>query len=432
LISFNGTNGNEPGFGNLVSDANGDLFGTTYGGGTLGGGTVFEVVRTGDSYAAAPTILVNFDYADGAYPLSGLIIDGSGNLFGTTSSGGSFGYGTVFEIANTANGYANAPTTLVSFNVADGAFPESTLVVDADGNLIGTAFSGGVGGGTVFEITKMASGYANAPTTLVAFDAGNGGPLGGLVADTNGNLYGTTLFGGASGYGTVFEITKTSGGYDPAPITLVSFNGANGKYPYSALITDAQGNLFGTTRLGGTSGYGTVFEIVKTTSGYSATPTTLANFDGSVGAFPRGVLIADANGNLFGTTEAGGDPGSNGTVFEITNTSSGYASTLTPVINFEGFNGAKPYSGLIADLNGNLFGTTFSGGSFSDGTVFEVSGGGFVPPKVFAGTPGSSNCAGKSLSMLAQTYGGTSYAAANLGYASVANLQSAVRSYCGQ
>jgi hypothetical protein len=185
------------------------------------------------------------------------------------------------------------------------------------------------GGGTVFEILKTASGYASTPTTLVSFcllsNCADGyGPMAGLIADANGNLFGTTYVGGAfagrgccrSGYGTVFEIVKTASGYATTPTTLASFcslpNCADGAYPRAGLIADANGNLFGTTYEGGAGAYtkppngGTVFEIVKTASGYASTPTTLASFcslpNCADGNGPQAGLIADANGNLFGTT----------------------------------------------------------------------------------------------------------------------------------
>jgi len=160
---------------------------------------------------------------------------------------------------------------------------------------------------------------------------------------------------------------------------VVSFGGTNGANPYGSLIIDANGNLFGTTAYGGSSAnYGTVFEISKASSGYANTPTTLVNFDGTHGAFPRGSLIADGNGNLFGTAGFGG-LSTDGTIFEIVKTASGYSSTPTTLISFNGTNGANPVSGLIADANGNLFGTTSNGGASGDGTAFELTGSGFVP-----------------------------------------------------
>jgi hypothetical protein len=140
----------------------------------------------------------------------------------------------------------------------------------------------------------------------------------GLIADAdaNGNFFGTAHRGGANDAGSVFEIAKTAGGYASTPTTLASFNGTNGAYPTAGLIADANGNLFGTTYGGGANGYGTVFEIVKTASGFANTPTTLVSFNGSNGAGPIAGLIADAKGDLFGTTAFGG-AGGVGTVFEI-------------------------------------------------------------------------------------------------------------------
>jgi uncharacterized repeat protein (TIGR03803 family) len=176
-----------------------------------------------------------------------------------------------------------------------------------------------------------------------------------------------------------------------------------------------------------------VFEIVKTSTGYASTPTTLASFPGTSveGVTPYASLIADGNGNLFGATYGGGAPGY-GTVFEIAKTSSGYASTPTTLVSFNNNDGANPFAGLIADGNGNLFGTTINGGASGYGTVFEITNSGFVPPKKFAGTPGTANCIGGSVSAMAQTYGGLAYAASTLGYNSVSALLSAVSSYCIQ
>ena len=206
------------------------------------------------------------------------------------------------------------------------------------------------------------------------------------MADANGDLFGTTAGGGANGDGTVFEIAKTSSGYASTPTTLVSFNGSDGGDPSGALIADANGDLFGTTGEGGENGDGTVFEIAKTSSGYASTPTILVSFNGSDGADPTGGLIMDANGDLFGTTDGGGTNG-DGTVFEIAKSSSGYASTPTTLVSFNGSDGAAPIENLIADANGNLFGTTSGGGANDDGTVFEITDSGFVtadtpPPSV--------------------------------------------------
>ncbi len=386
LVSFNGTDGAYP-TGDLIADASGDLFGTTSSDGANNGGTVFEIQNTGTVaapvYASAPTTLVSFDGSDGAGPQASLIADANGDLFGTTEGGGANNDGTVFEIAKTSTGYASAPTTLVSFNSTDGAYPTGDLIADADGDLFGTTEYGGADGdGTVFEIAKTPTGYASAPTTLVSFDGSDGsGPTAGLIADADGDLFGTTSGGGADGYGTVFEIAKTSTGYASAPTTLVSFNSTDGANPSAGLIADANGDLFGTTAYRGPGGGGTVFEIAKTSTGYASAPTTLVSFNNTNGNVPAAGLIADANGDLFGTTSGGGGYG---TVFEIAKTPSGYASAPTTLVRFSTNDGSR--AGLIADANGDLFGTTWVGGAEGYGEAFEITGAGSivtVPPDLW-------------------------------------------------
>jgi hypothetical protein len=359
--------------GDLVADAHGDLFGVTVLDGAFGFGMIFEIPKTSSGYGS-PITLVSFNGSDGSGPNGGLIMDAHGDLFGTTA-GGADGFGTVFEIVKTKTGYSSTPTTLVSFDGSDGAYPRAGLIADSHGDLFGTTQSGGQNGlGTVFEIAKTNSGYSSTPTTLVNFDGSNGGqPLGSLVADNHGNLFGTTQYGGQYGLGTVFEIAKTNSGYSSTPTTLVSFNGSDGAQPVANLILDDHGDLFGTTASGGVNNSGTVFEIVETKSGYASTPTTLVSFNGADGAAPLGGLFADHQGDLFGTTIYGGT-GNEGTVFEIVKTKAGYASTPTTLVNFNGTNGGQPGARLIADHHGDLFGTT-SGGypSFFDGTVFEIT-----------------------------------------------------------
>ena len=209
-----------------------------------------------------------------------------------------------------------------------------------------------------------------------------------MIADANGDLFGTTYRGGANGDGTVFELVKTGSGYTEE--VLYSFSGGttDGFNPEAGLVADANGDLFGTTYRGGANGVGTVFELVKTGSGY--TEEVLYNFSGSTngganpdsGANPEAGLIADANGDLFGTTTAGGANGV-GTVFELVKTGSGYTEKV--LSSFSGGDGADPVAGLIADANGDLFGTTTAGGANGVGTVFEITDSGFVvsyPPPI--------------------------------------------------
>ena len=366
LVSFNGADGVAPYVG-LIPNADGDLFGTTDGGGPNGHGTVFEVAKTASGYANTPTTLVSFNSADGAIPAASLIADANGDLFGTTELGGASGDGTVFEIVKTAGGYANTPTTLVSFNGADGSLPTASLLANSSGDLFGTTTGldpntgNPLTAGTVFEIVKTASGYASTPTTLVGFNSPDGeSPFGGLIADPNGDLFGTTYHGGANDDGTVFEIKKTGAGYASAPTTLANFNGADGAFPAGKLLANSNGDLIGTTSEGGADGFGTVFEIFKTAAGYASAPITLVSFNGANGSSPAVSLIADANGDLFGTTIEGG-ANDDGTVFEIKKTAAGYANAPTTLVSFNGTKGSLPNGSLIADASGNLFGTTQTG-----------------------------------------------------------------------
>ena len=362
IAYFNGINGALPEAG-LIMDDLGNLYGTTSTGGNTGAnaGAVFEVVKG----SGAIMVLASFDDPiGGQQPLGRLVMDGSGNLYGTTSLGGIFlgDNGTVFEVVKDSG----VITTLASFDGDKGSDPKSGLVIDDSGNLYGTAYSGGANGdGAVFEVVK-GSGVV---TLLASFDRDNGqGPYAGLVMDDQGNLYGTTVTGGAHGDGTVFEVVKGSG-----TITdLAVFDGTNGAQPYGGLIMDDSGNLYGTTS-GGSSN---VFEVVKG----SGTITPRASFGGRLGSQPMADLIKDSSGNLFGTTLGGGDDGI-GTVFEVVKGS----GTITRLVSFNGTNGWDPYGSLIMDDSGNLFGTTYFGSqnnSPGNGNIFELSPGAGSPPTV--------------------------------------------------
>ena len=350
------------------------------------------------SAAAGPLeTIASFDGANGASPYAGLAFDAAGNLYGTTSGGGAGGYGTVFEIA----AGSGTLTTLASFNSTNGSDPRAGLVLDAAGNLYGTTYYGGAGGyGTVFEIARG----SGTLTTLASFNYNNGAnPYSGLTFDAAGNLYGTTSNGGAHGEGTVFELARGSG----TPTTLVSFNGTNGSSPEAGLTADAAGNLYGTTFGGGAGGYGTVFKVAAG----SGTLTTLASFSSYDGAYPQGRLIRDAAGNLYGTTYNGGGPGYYGTVFEI----AAGSSTITNLASFDRSNGADPLAGLTADAAGNLYGTTSFAGPGGHGTVFELAAGSGTLTTLasFDGTNGSSPLSDLTFDAAGNLYGTTAFGGAH-------------------
>ncbi len=399
LASFNGTNGDNAGS-TLLMDSSGNLFGTTLNGGSSNDGTVFEV-KAG---SGTVTDLASFTNSSGYGPSDGLVKDTSGNLFGTAGAGGANGDGTVFEVQYQGGGnYNNSATALASFNGTDGALPHGSLVEDANGNLFGATYAGGDanGDGTVFEI-RAGSGTI---TTLASFNNTDGRtPGGGVIKDSSGDLFGTTQYGGGYNQGTVFELANGSS----TITTLGSFSASDGVSPQGTLIQDGSGNLFGTTSLGGTDNDGTVFEL----SHGSGTLTTLASFNGTNGSDPVAGLIEDSSGNLFGTSFVGGTNGM-GKVFEFANGS----STITPLASFNGSNGQSPYGSLIEDSSGNLFGTTLGGGASGPGTVFELAKGSSTITTLvsFTGTNGSTPYAGLIEDSSGDLFGTTSGGATNDG-----------------
>jgi uncharacterized repeat protein (TIGR03803 family) len=394
LASFNGSNGANP-YAGVVMDSSGNLYGTTYGGGASSDGTVFELAAGSGTI----TTLASFDGSNGANPRAGLAMDTGGNLYGTTFGGGASDKGTVFELA----AGSGTITTLASFDGTDGTGPLAGLLRDANGNLYGTtsgiqppwvAFSDG----TVFEVAAG----SGTITTLASFDGTDGAePLAGLVMDGGGNLYGTTASGSTS-YGTVFKLAAGSG----TVTTLVSFEFTNGEYPEAGLVMDSSGNLYGTAYLGGTSDDGTVFELAAG----SGTVTALASFDGTNGRLPVGSLIMDSSGNLYGTTYAGGTS-DDGTVFEL----AAGSGAITTLASFTGSNGANPDAGLVMDSSGNLYGTTHHGGASNDGAVFELAtGSGTITTLAsFAGTDGANPYAALVMDSSGNLYGTTFYGGKN-------------------
>lgn len=357
LYSFAGGNDGAQPYAGLVSDHQGNFYGTTiFGGGSLacfsGCGTVYQVTPNGTE-----TVLYSFGgNSDGAIPYGGLVLDPKGNLFGGTSSGGFF-VGTLFGIS--PSGQETLLHTFQGSGAGDGAGVYSSLVRDPRGNLYGTTFSGGSqcfgGCGTVFQLSKD-----GVETVLYSFAGGSDGafPFSSLLRDVNGDLYGTTTFGGTSGQGTVFKL-NTSG----VETVVYSFTGGtDGGIPAAGLVSDNHGNLYGTASQGGAYGHGTVFEISS-----AGQFTVLHGFQGNPdGALPAAVLVLDNKGNIFGTTNSGGTFDS-GTVFEITST-----RTEKVLYSFTGgADGGHPNSALLLD-KGELFGTTFDGGASGLGTVFSL------------------------------------------------------------
>jgi uncharacterized repeat protein (TIGR03803 family) len=387
------TDGESP-YAGLVQATDGDLYGTTPSGGTHDGGTIFRITSNG-----TPTTLYNFcslgGCADGVEPAAVLVQGLDGAFYGTTLSGGLTGEGTVFRF--TPDGTL---TTLYSFcsndGCTDGITPEGGLVQASDGNFYGATEAYGPNSfGTIYKITPSGS-----LTTVYSFCSQDGcsdgaRPQAGLIEGLDGNLYGTTSFGGAHstcqlGCGTVFKVTLTG-----TLTTLHHFAGypTEGFVPAGALAQAANGDLYGTTIGGGAYGEsnkgddGTIFKITP-----SGVLTTLYSFCAQIecpsGALPFGGLVQGTDGNFYGTTSRAAYGG--GTIFKITP-----SGTLTTVYSFCTQNGcadgSKSYATLFQDTDGTFYGTTSAGGANFQGTVFSLSVGlaPFVQTQPAAGAVGT-------------------------------------------
>jgi len=397
IHSFDGTDGAYP-LAGLVQAADGNLYGTTQQGGansnssrcyplTAACGTVFKITP-GGTLSTIYNFCSQTDCTDGANPVDGLIQASDGNLYGTTYQGGSAGNGTVFRITP-----GGTLTTLHSFclqtNCADGQAPEGGVVQAADGNLYGTTFSGGndycqaltgTDCGTVYKIT-LGGTFTVIHNFCMQYECADGAnPAAGLMQGSDGNLYGTTELGGTycghdqQGCGTVFKVTR--GG---ALTVLHVFDTTAGAFPVAALVQAADGNFYGTTSQGGSSPYcgapfgcGTVFKITP-----SGTLTSLYSFCSLIqcrdGASPVAALVQATDGNLYGVAQSGGMT-SQGALFKIS-----LSGLLTTVFSFNGHDGWIASAPLTQDTNGKLYGTTAAGGvnhgCFDDtcGTVFALS-----------------------------------------------------------
>jgi uncharacterized repeat protein (TIGR03803 family) len=366
LYSFQGgTDGQDSGAG-LISDEAGNFYSTTSGGGAVcaggGCGTVFKIDKAGNE-----TVLYAFTGgADGEYPSTTLVRDADGALYGT-ASGGADKAGTVFKL-DTSGKF----TLLYTFPGGAAGSGPSALVLDSAGNLYGTTSNGGdlrcgpsyaPGCGTVFKLDTD-----HQETVLYTFVGGSGGanPQAGLVRDAAGNFYGTTFYGGnptcydgyRHGCGVVFRVD--TGGKETV---LHRFNGSDGSNPYAGVLPDTSGNLYGTTFFGGSSRFGTLFKLTKT-----GKLILLHSFSGGAdGANPYAGVTQDSAGNLYGVADEGGIGA--GTVFKVDT-----AGKLIVLHTFsDNAGGANPVGTLLRDGAGTLYGTTVLGGTGGGGTVFKIT-----------------------------------------------------------
>jgi uncharacterized repeat protein (TIGR03803 family) len=385
LHTFDNTDGANP-FAGLVQATNGGFYGTTFGGGANGDGTVFIISPSG-TVTSLYSFCSQSGCTDGQYPDGGLVQATNGDLYGTPELGGTNGSGTVFKMTP-----GGTLTTLYSFcsqsGCPDGQYPTAGLAQSTNGDFYGTTSGGGANGnyGTVFRITPSGT-----LTTLYSFCAQSGCTDGlqtyaGLVQATNGDFYGTTSEGGANASnGTVFKITPNGD-----LTTLYSFCAqsgcTDGSYPYAGLIQAANGDFYGTTLEGGANlcppynGCGTVFKITP-----KGALTTLYRFCAQSGCadgkFPYAGLVQATDEDFYGATQQGGaaacDPPLDngcGTLFRVTG-----RGTLTTLYTFcaqsECMDGGAPQGALVQDTDGDFYGTTAQGGASGAGTVFRLSTG---------------------------------------------------------
>ncbi len=352
--------------------------------------TLFALIAVMPPPAQSQTfeVLYNFRPGPSGYgPEAGVTVDQAGNLYGTATYGGnsggdcrSAGCGTVFKLIHRGSGWTFSP--LYTFQGGDdGGNPTARVIIGPNGTLYGTT---SVDAGTVFNVRPPATvcKAVLCPWTETVLHSFTGSPdgatpgFGELVFDHAGNLYGTTIGGGGSDpLGTVFELMPSGSGWTET--VIFDFIGSRGVFPDNRVVLDQAGNLYGTTHEGGEAGFGNVYELTPSGSGW--VESVLYNFQGgSDGGAPYGGVVLDQAGNVYGTTTFYGGPGNLGTVFELAPPGQWNFTLL------HGFGcspcGGGPYDSLTLDAAGNLYGTTYGDGAYTSGSVFKLtpSGGGWI------------------------------------------------------
>jgi uncharacterized repeat protein (TIGR03803 family) len=384
LYGFKGTDGYSP-VAPVAMDAAGNLYGTNQNGGTDGMGTVYQLIppAQGEKNWTENTIYGFVSHStDGANPRAGVILDASGNLFGATEYGGQFGGGTVFELSPPLDGEkAWTETILYSFGGStDGSRPQTGLIVDSAGNFYGTTLYGGAyGDGTVYRLTPPRHGKIWNETILRSFGNKNDGQFfrgNGIIGDASWNIYGTTTTGGKDNQGIAFELIPPVSGSKWTENILYQFvyNSKVGGNPMTGLTFDSAGNLYGTTSVSADAS-GTVFRLTPPTKGgktWAAAP--IYGFTPQTGTPAQGAsLLLTLDGKVFGTYQGQDGPGA---VFELKPPAKGKSRWAETVLySFTGDNGDGylPSASLITDAAGNLYSTTAQGGGGNLGTVYEIT-----------------------------------------------------------
>ena len=376
IYSFAGGNDGEYLDTDLVIDGAGNLYGSTVQGGKFGSGTVFQLSPSSSGWTH--TVLYCFTGGkDGGEPYKGVTLDAQGNLYGTAVTGGAGscegGCGVVFKLTNSGGTWTQSVIHYFSGG-NDGSGPGSGLTFDRYGHLYGMTPTGGAYGlGVIYQLRLQTNGTWKLGV-LHAFTGGadgSSGSAGRLILDRAQNLYGVTTVGGANGSGVVFELAHGQTGWTLIPLYAFK-DQPDGALPYGGLIADNAGNLYGTTYYAGVNDFGTVYKLTHANGSW--TETVLYSFKGgSDGSSPISTLVGDAGGHLYGTTSDGGTSCACGTIFKLTH-SAGDTWTESVPYRFPGAPGAGfSYNGMVSDSAGNFYGATTHGGPSNDGTIYEFT-----------------------------------------------------------
>jgi uncharacterized repeat protein (TIGR03803 family) len=389
LYSFAGAPDGANPAANLTFDPSGNLYGTTASGGTgqasqcpPGCGTVFKLgPKSGGGWSES--VLYSFTGSGGSEPFTGVVLDPQGNLYGAAPYTGYYnGWGMIFELSPTGPTWTE--TTLYTFSGGtDGGAPASTPILDSAGNLYGSVgYVSGNSTGLVYELSPGANGWTE--KVLYRFSGGNDGgePSSMLLMDSNGNLYGTTALGGCQGQGTIFEMSPSAGGsWTERALYCFKYNTGDGADPSGTIAFDAAGNLYGTTQDGGAYFYGTAYQLRRDGSGEWSEHVITSFSDGVDGAYPESGVYVDASGNVYAATPIGASPACKFTGWydpgcgAVVKLSprSGGPWQSTVISQFGSTDGAIPLASLIADSFGNYYGTTSAGGAYAYGEVYRLS-----------------------------------------------------------
>lgn len=359
----------------LETDSLGNIYGTTVLGGDFGSGTVFQLSPTPNGWVH--TVLYSFTGgADGGEPYKGVTLDRDGNLYGTAVTGGSGncegGCGVIYKLTNTKGSWTQKVVHAFTGG-DDGSGPGSRVTVDRVGNIYGMTPTGGAYGlGTIYQIRPLSTGAATFKVihTFTGGTDGSNGSAGRMIL-RDGRLYGAATTGGSNGSGVVFELTPMAfGKWDFK--TIYTFQGQpDASFPYGALLFDPSGNIYGTTYYGGANGIGAVYKLSPQPVGEWTEDVIYSFQQGTDGNSPISNLVFDKTGNLYGTTSEGGL--GSGTIFKLSPVGGGNW-TETVVHAFEGPpDGGFAYNGMVVDIFGNFYGATVHGGENNDGSVYKFT-----------------------------------------------------------